>query len=79
MDPVCDDIHGVYAAIFKLPKNMIQQALWQMLWVNPVTPLNSGKSTAGNSSKQKSPLEFLQHRVSVVAAELLSQVFMTRV
>lgn len=52
---------------------ILRQALWQLLWVNPVTPLNSGKSTARSSSKKKRPLEFLQHRVSVVAAELLSQ------
>ncbi|KAJ8435762.1 hypothetical protein Cgig2_003184 [Carnegiea gigantea] len=52
---------------------ILRQALWQLLWVNPVTPLNAGKSTARSSSKKKRPLEFLQHRVSVVAAELLSQ------
>lgn len=52
---------------------ILRQALWQLLWVNPVTPLNLVKSTAESLAYKKRPLEFLQHRVSVVASELLSQ------
>ncbi|KAA8531179.1 hypothetical protein F0562_005907 [Nyssa sinensis] len=51
---------------------ILRQALWQILWVHPVTP-NLMKSASDISGLKKHPLEFLQHRVSIVASELLSQ------
>ncbi|WMV09476.1 hypothetical protein MTR67_002861 [Solanum verrucosum] len=48
-------------------------ALWQLLWLNPTVPANCGKSTTAIFAMKKHPLEFLQHRVCVVASELLSQ------
>lgn len=50
------------------------QALWQLLWVNPTAPTNPLKSFTNTVSNKKHPLEFIQHRVSIVASELLSQV-----
>ncbi|XP_021757008.1 E3 ubiquitin-protein ligase UPL6-like [Chenopodium quinoa] len=52
---------------------ILRQALWQLLWVNPVAPLNLVKSNNESMAYKKQPLEFLQHRVSVVVAELLTQ------
>ncbi|XP_075085690.1 E3 ubiquitin-protein ligase UPL6 isoform X1 [Nicotiana tabacum] len=52
---------------------ILRQALWQLLWLNPMAPANFGKSTTDIFAMKKHPLEFLQHRVSVVASELLSQ------
>lgn len=52
---------------------ILRQALWQLLWVNPVAPLDMVKSKAERLASKKQPLEFLQHRVSIVVAELLSQ------
>ncbi|THG14289.1 hypothetical protein TEA_021874 [Camellia sinensis var. sinensis] len=48
-------------------------ALWQLLWVNPVTPPNPAKCTADVFTLKRHPLEFIQHRVSIVASDLLSQ------
>ncbi|KAL5541465.1 hypothetical protein UlMin_009175 [Ulmus minor] len=48
---------------------ILRQALWQLLWVNPTAPSNSAKSV----SNKGHPMEVIQQRVSVVAAELLSQ------
>ncbi|KAK3002828.1 hypothetical protein RJ639_018859 [Escallonia herrerae] len=48
---------------------ILRQALWQLLWLNPV-PL---KPTMDVSALKKHPVEFIQHRVSIVASELLSQ------
>ena len=55
----------VYARLF--------QALWQLLWVNPLTQHNSGKSVSNDLSK-KNRVDLIQNRVGVVVAELLSQV-----
>ncbi|OIS96431.1 e3 ubiquitin-protein ligase upl6 [Nicotiana attenuata] len=52
---------------------ILRQALWQLLWLNPMAPANFCKSTTAIFAMKKHPLEFLQHRVSVVASELLSQ------
>ncbi|KAL6978059.1 E3 ubiquitin-protein ligase upl6, partial [Sarracenia purpurea var. burkii] len=52
---------------------ILRQALWQLLWVNPVAPPNLTKSTADVFSLKRNPLEFMQHRVSIVASDLLSQ------
>lgn len=49
---------------------ILRQALWQILWLNPVSPM---KFTANNFSLKNHRLEFIQYRVSVVASELLSQ------
>ncbi|GMN55087.1 hypothetical protein TIFTF001_024203 [Ficus carica] len=51
---------------------ILRQALWQLLWVNPTTP-NTVKSVTNNNTLKGHTVEVLQHRVSVVAAELLSQ------
>ncbi|XP_050130421.1 E3 ubiquitin-protein ligase UPL6-like isoform X9 [Malus sylvestris] len=51
---------------------ILRQALWQLLWVNPTAPSNSSKPVTTSSSK-KHPVELIQHRVSIVASELLSQ------
>lgn len=50
------------------------QALWQLLWLNPPMPASSGKSATGTNSLRSRPVEFIQHRVSIAASELLSQV-----
>ncbi|CAN4115282.1 unnamed protein product [Withania somnifera] len=52
---------------------ILRQALWQLLWLNPMVPANFGKSATDIFAMKKHPLEFLQHRVCVVASELLSQ------
>ncbi|CAL8991067.1 unnamed protein product [Prunus brigantina] len=52
---------------------ILRQALWQLLWVNPMAPTNPLKSFTNTVSNKKHPLEFIQHRVSIVASELLSQ------
>ncbi|XP_057959070.1 E3 ubiquitin-protein ligase UPL6 isoform X2 [Malania oleifera] len=44
---------------------ILRQALWHLLWVSPVT----GRAAA----HKRRPVEFIYHRVSIVAAELLSQ------
>ena len=49
------------------------QALWQLLWVNPLTQPSTGKSVSNNLSK-KNPVGLIQNRAGVVVAELLSQV-----
>ncbi|PON64889.1 HECT domain containing protein, partial [Parasponia andersonii] len=51
---------------------ILRQALWQLLWVNPMTPPNSAKSVTNSTLKGQS-VEVIQLRVSVVASELLSQ------
>ncbi|XP_071706663.1 E3 ubiquitin-protein ligase UPL6-like [Rutidosis leptorrhynchoides] len=50
---------------------ILKQALWQILWLNPVGPM---KFTTNSLSFKKHRVEFVQDRVSVVASELLSQV-----
>ncbi|KAJ4871977.1 E3 ubiquitin-protein ligase UPL6 [Raphanus sativus] len=51
---------------------ILKQALWQLLWVNPLTQHNSGKSVSNDLSKKNS-VGLIQNRVGVVVAELLSQ------
>ncbi|XP_022547176.1 E3 ubiquitin-protein ligase UPL6 isoform X2 [Brassica napus] len=51
---------------------ILKQALWQLLWVNPLTQHNSGISVSNDLSK-KNRVDLIQNRVGVVIAELLSQ------
>ncbi|XP_051127667.1 E3 ubiquitin-protein ligase UPL6 isoform X2 [Andrographis paniculata] len=52
---------------------ILRQALWQILWLNPVPIPNFEKSTDRSSAMKKHPVEFLHRRVCVVASELMSQ------
>ncbi|KAK9934026.1 hypothetical protein M0R45_021191 [Rubus argutus] len=52
---------------------ILRQALWQLLWVNPMAPSNSSKSVTSTPANKKHPVEFIQQRVGIVASELLSQ------
>ncbi|XP_024984988.1 E3 ubiquitin-protein ligase UPL6 isoform X4 [Cynara cardunculus var. scolymus] len=52
------------------PRFLLQLALWQILWLNPVAPM---KFTTNTLFLKKHRVEFVQYRVSVVASELLSQ------
>ncbi|KAK4425990.1 E3 ubiquitin-protein ligase UPL6 [Sesamum alatum] len=52
---------------------ILRQALWQILWLNPVATPNFSKFADGPSAMKRRPIEFLQHRVCVVASELMSQ------
>ncbi|XP_052204385.1 E3 ubiquitin-protein ligase UPL6 isoform X2 [Diospyros lotus] len=52
---------------------ILRQALWQLLWVNPVTNPNLDRSAANVSTLKRHPLEFIQHMVGIVASDLLSQ------
>ncbi|KAJ7980436.1 E3 ubiquitin-protein ligase UPL6 [Quillaja saponaria] len=52
---------------------ILRQALWQLLWVNPTTSGNTVKPVTNGSTGKRQPLELIQHRVSIVASELLSQ------
>ncbi|XP_059631989.1 E3 ubiquitin-protein ligase UPL6 isoform X2 [Cornus florida] len=52
---------------------ILKQALWQLLWVNPVAPTNLLKSATDVFALKRHPVEVIQHRVSLVASELLSQ------
>ncbi|XP_057471307.1 E3 ubiquitin-protein ligase UPL6-like [Actinidia eriantha] len=47
--------------------------LRQLLWVNPVTPPNLARSTAGVFALKRHPQDFFQHRISIVDSDLLSQ------
>jgi ubiquitin-protein ligase E3 C len=51
---------------------ILKQALWQLLWVNPLTQPNTGKSVSNDLSK-KNPIELIQNRMGIVVSELLSQ------
>ncbi|CAH8366671.1 unnamed protein product [Eruca vesicaria subsp. sativa] len=51
---------------------ILKQALWQLLWVNPLTQHNSAKSVSNDLFK-KNDVGLIQNRVGVVVAELLSQ------
>ncbi|KAI3821618.1 hypothetical protein L1987_09187 [Smallanthus sonchifolius] len=50
---------------------ILRQALWQILWLNPVAPMKF--TTTNTLSLKKHRVEFVQYRASVVASELLSQ------
>ncbi|CAL5412978.1 unnamed protein product [Camellia sinensis] len=52
---------------------ILRQALWELLWVNPVTPPNLAECAADIFTLERHSLEFIQHRVSVVASDLLSR------
>ncbi|CAN6726655.1 unnamed protein product [Malus baccata var. baccata] len=52
---------------------ILRQALWQLLWVNPTAPTTSMKPVTTSASNKKHPVDLIQHRVSIVASELLSQ------
>ncbi|KAF5941575.1 hypothetical protein HYC85_019217 [Camellia sinensis] len=52
---------------------ILRQALWELLWVNPVTSPNLAECAADVFTLERHSLEFIQHRVSVVASDLLSQ------
>ncbi|KAF3456410.1 hypothetical protein FNV43_RR01060 [Rhamnella rubrinervis] len=52
---------------------ILRQALWHLLWVNPSTSSNSVKSITNTYASKRHPMEFIQHKVSVVTSELLSQ------
>ncbi|PIN18101.1 E3 ubiquitin protein ligase [Handroanthus impetiginosus] len=52
---------------------ILRQALWQILWLNPVATPNFSNSADGLSAVKRHPIEFLQHRVCLVASELMSQ------
>ncbi|GER31451.1 ubiquitin-protein ligase [Striga asiatica] len=52
---------------------ILRQALWQILWLNPNATPNFSNLAEGPAAMKKYPKEFLQHRFSVVASELMSQ------
>ncbi|KAJ6432119.1 hypothetical protein OIU84_019387 [Salix udensis] len=52
---------------------ILRQALWQLLWVNPVSHSNSVKLVKNTSPYNGNPVESIKQRVSLVASELLSQ------
>ncbi|XP_010270852.1 PREDICTED: E3 ubiquitin-protein ligase UPL6 [Nelumbo nucifera] len=52
---------------------ILKQALWQLLWVIPAKSNNLVKSITNVSSHGRHSLEFIQHRVSTVTSELLTQ------
>ncbi|CAA7052698.1 unnamed protein product [Microthlaspi erraticum] len=64
---------GRTLALVSRPPEMLSKALWQLLWVNPLTQHNTGKSVSKDLSKKK-PVDLIQNRVGVVVSELLSQI-----
>ncbi|KAG9136757.1 hypothetical protein Leryth_004517 [Lithospermum erythrorhizon] len=52
---------------------ILRQALWQLLWLNPVAPPNIRNSNSSTVMMKKHPHGFLQQRVCIVASELMSQ------
>ncbi|KAL7104753.1 hypothetical protein ACP275_07G002200 [Erythranthe tilingii] len=52
---------------------ILRQVLWQILWLNPIATPDFSKSANGSSAMKRHPVEFLQHRVCMVASELMSQ------
>ncbi|XP_065863879.1 E3 ubiquitin-protein ligase UPL6 isoform X2 [Euphorbia lathyris] len=52
---------------------ILRQALWQLLWVNPMSSNNVVKPVMHASAYKRNPVESIKHRVNVVASELLSQ------
>ncbi|KAI3687054.1 hypothetical protein L1987_80744 [Smallanthus sonchifolius] len=50
---------------------ILRQALWQILWLNPMAPMKF--TTTNTFPLKKHRVEFVQYRASVVASELLSQ------
>uniref|UniRef100_A0A0A0K808 HECT-type E3 ubiquitin transferase n=1 Tax=Cucumis sativus TaxID=3659 RepID=A0A0A0K808_CUCSA len=54
---------------------ILRQALWQLLWVSPTAPSNSAKHAASGHANKRHTVDFIQYRVTIVASELLSQLF----
>ncbi|XP_038719219.1 E3 ubiquitin-protein ligase UPL6 [Tripterygium wilfordii] len=52
---------------------ILRQALWQLLWVNPMSHPSSVKSVTNTPVIKGHHVESIEQRVSTVAAELLSQ------
>ncbi|KDP27971.1 hypothetical protein JCGZ_19051 [Jatropha curcas] len=52
---------------------ILRQALWQLLWVNPMAHSNAVKPISNTPAHKRNPVESIKHRVSIVASELLSQ------
>lgn len=52
---------------------ILRQALWQLLWLNPVATPNLGNVNTNAVIIKNHPHEFLQQRVCIVASELMSQ------
>lgn len=53
---------------------ILREALWHLLWLNPTSHPNVGKSVSSPPPANKMlPAEAIQHRVSTVASEVLSQ------
>ncbi|GFQ02234.1 E3 ubiquitin-protein ligase upl6 [Phtheirospermum japonicum] len=52
---------------------ILRQALWEILCLSPMSTPNFSKSADGHSAMKSHPVEFLQHRVCVVASELMAQ------
>lgn len=52
---------------------ILRQALWQLLWINPMAQSNPARSALNTNSHKRQPVEAIQNRVSTVASELLSQ------
>ncbi|KAG8658925.1 hypothetical protein MANES_03G208600v8 [Manihot esculenta] len=52
---------------------ILRQALWQLLWVNPMAHNNAVKQITNSPASKRNPVESIKQRVSDVASELLSQ------
>ncbi|KAF5181478.1 E3 ubiquitin-protein ligase upl6 [Thalictrum thalictroides] len=52
---------------------ILRHALWQLLWMVPAKSFNLIKSTTNLSGGKRLSVDFIQHRVSVVTSELLTQ------
>ncbi|OVA16717.1 IQ motif [Macleaya cordata] len=52
---------------------ILRQALWQLLWVIPSKSPNLMKSATDLSCRKRHSVDFMQHRVSIVTSELLTQ------
>lgn len=52
---------------------ILRQALWQLLWVNPMMHSNKGKSVAHIFVHKKGPLDVIENKVSTAVSGLLSQ------
>uniref|UniRef100_A0A2P2KLS9 HECT-type E3 ubiquitin transferase n=1 Tax=Rhizophora mucronata TaxID=61149 RepID=A0A2P2KLS9_RHIMU len=53
---------------------ILRQALWQLLWVNPMAHNNSVKPATSAPVNKQNPVESIKQRVGIVASQLLSQV-----
>ncbi|KAH9683973.1 E3 ubiquitin-protein ligase UPL6 [Citrus sinensis] len=48
---------------------ILREALWHLLWLNPTSHPNVGKSVSSPPANKMLPAEAIQHRVSTVASE----------